>query len=154
MKLLQGLASYLLKQSRLNRENFHALADKGELFLSGKDLGNGIELARFKYDAVIQIERYPGDAFEIMALVMGWLSENDNEREFLELADPEINVDLNDRKTADIELVVEFDEPIQLIPDPQGAIRAYDQNWRVDTVPIDVADDLNDMEGSTDGGIG
>ena len=154
MKLLQGLSAHLLTKSRLKRENFHALADKGELFLSGKDLGNGIELARFKYDGVIQIERYPGDAFEIMAQVMGWLSDNDQEREHLELAEPEINIDLNDRKTADIELVVEFDEPIQLIPDPEGSITAYGQQWRVDSVPIDIAEDLDDMEGSTDGGIG
>lgn len=154
MKLLQALSTHLLKASRLKRENFYTFADKGELTATGKDLGNGIELARIKYDAVINIERYPGDAFEIMALAMGWLSEHDTERGDLELADPEINVELNDRKTADIELVVEFDEPIQLIPDPQGAITAYGQRWRVDTVPVDVAEDLEDMESSTDGSIG
>ena len=151
MRLLQGLTRHLLESTNLKRENINSYADNGELITSGQDLGHGFEVARFKYDAVIELERYHGSAMDILAIVTGWLIDHDPDREAFNLADPEINVEINDNDTADVEIEIEFNESIQIVEDDNGPIRAWGKRWRVADVPIDTAETLVNMEGSTDG---
>ena len=146
MKLLQTLSQHLLDNTKLKREQIHSFADNGELEPIFEDLGHGYTVGRYKYDAVFQLERYKGNAFELLALVNCWLDEHDDERVDLDLAAPEINVELNDRHTCDVELIIEFDEPIEIIRDPKGPIHYRGERFKVDTVPVDVAEELKDFE--------
>ena len=149
MNRLQSLSKFLLDNTSLKREQIHSYADNGELRPVFEDRGNGFVVGRYKYDAVFELERFKGEAFELLALINCWLDENDDERKELELADPEINVELNDRQTCDIELVIEFDEPVSIVEDAKGIIPFRGQRYRVEAVPVDVAETF-DMEGEAD----
>lgn len=148
MNLLQSLSLHLLNHTKLTREQIHSFADNGELQPLFEDLGNGYVVGRYKYDAVFEIERFNGAAFELLALVNCWLAENDFDRETLGLAAPEISVELNDRKTCDIELVIEFDEQISIIEDESGNIPFRGLTYRVNSIPVDIAEAF-DMESNT-----
>ena len=150
MKMLQALSLHLLDNTKLKRENIHSTADNGQLIISGQDMGHGYEVCRFKYDAVIELERFKGDARDITALVAGWLIDHDHDRETLNLADPEINATLNDGNTADVDITVEFSESIQIVEDDKGSIVAWGKRWRVQDVPVDVATDLINLQGASD----
>ena len=147
--MLQNLSHHLLEHTGLSREQIYATADNGRIMISGKDLGHGQEICRFKYDAVITLERYAGDARVVTALIASWLMEHDHDRDYLGLADPEVNADLNDDQTADVDITVEFNESIQLVEDDKGPIAIGDTRWSVQDAPIDVAEQLVNMEGGS-----
>jgi len=86
MRKISALVAHLHAATGLPLENIHAYADKGELAPSGRHLGSvmptgdgpareQVEIGVWKYDAVIQIERYSGDGPALMAIVLAWLSE-------------------------------------------------------------------------------
>ena len=152
MRRLQALCTHLQQVTGLHRERFFAFADQGVLIPTGKDLGNGVEVGRFKYDAVIQIERYPGDAYHLLALVSAWLADNDPDRNDLDLADPEVDISLNDDRTADVDLAVEFEEALEIVPMDGGPIAFAGRTWAVADAPVDVAEAVEGMDGEADAG--
>ncbi|HEX9701324.1 MAG TPA: phage tail protein [Rhodospirillales bacterium] len=147
MRKLAALAKYLQQVTGLHRERFTAFADQGTLIPTGRDLGNGIEIGIFKYDAVIQIERYPGDAYHLLAVVSAWLADNDATRDDDGLADPDVDIGLNDDRTADVDLSVEFEERIQIVPQDGGPIAFDGRDWAVVDVPVDFAESVDGMDG-------
>lgn len=149
MRKLQALTK-ALQTAGAASDATHAFADRGVLMPTGRDLGHGIEIGRFRYDAVIQLERYPDDAYALLAFVTAWLQEHDPDRESQGLGDPDVDVSLDDDRTADVELSVEFEEALELVPDESGPIEFNGQRWRVAEVPIDVADGLESMDGRAD----
>ncbi|SHJ71998.1 phage tail protein (plasmid) [Halodesulfovibrio aestuarii] len=146
MRKLQQLTAYLEEHAGLDREQVQSFADRGELYPTGSDLGHGVELGRFKYDALIQIENYSGDADVLLLLILAWISEHDTNRDEDGLADPETDISLNDQDTADIDIAVEFEEGLQIVPDENGPIPFDGRQWRVSDVPIDVAEELENLE--------
>jgi hypothetical protein len=149
MRLLRALTSALQNAGACGRA-LHSFVDQGVIVPVGSDLGHGIVVGRIKYDAVIQIEGYKDDGILFVAFVTAWLQDNDPDRDRLGLADPEVDITLEGRGTADIDLSIEFDEPLELVPDEAGPISYNGRRWRVADVPIDVAESLDDMEGSAD----
>lgn len=149
MRKLQSLVLGLMKMG-VPREKIKAFADKGYLIPVFRDLGNGYLIAVFKYDGVIDLENFNLSPFELLAWLNCWLAENDKNREALELTSPEINATLNDDWTSDVEITVEFEEDVQIVPDENGPIPYLGRNWKVADVPIDVATDLENMEGESD----
>ncbi|MCJ2164651.1 MULTISPECIES: phage tail protein [unclassified Pseudodesulfovibrio] len=149
MRLLQALTQ-ALKKAGASGNHIHSFADQGVIVPTGRDLGHGLEVGRFKYDAVIQVEGYRDDGMLFVAFVTAWLQVHDPKREALGLADPEIDISLNDDRTADIELSIDFEESLEIVPDEDGPIHYNGQRWRVADVPIDVAEELDDMEGRAD----
>lgn len=151
MKKLTALTSFLLQAANLTKEQVLSVADRGETIPTGRDLGHGVELGVFKYDALIQVEAFNGSSSELLLLVMGWLHDHDKDRDHAGLADPEVDASLNDDFTADVDLAIEFEEPLQMVPDEQGAILFNGRKWRVADVPIDVAEELAGMDGKAHG---
>lgn len=148
MRKISALVAHLQAATGLPLENIHAYADKGELAPSGRHLGSVIpegdgpareqvEIGVWKYDAVIQIERYPSDGPTLLAIVLAWLADVDLERDGL--ADPEVDAEINDLATADIEIAVEFEERIVIIEDPDGGIHFRGRPWSVRPEP-DIAE--------------
>lgn len=86
---------------------------------------------------MIQIERYPGDGPALLAIVLAWLADVDLDRDGL--ADPEVDAEINDLTTADIEIAVEFEERIVIIEDPAGGINFRGRPWSVLPTP-DIAE--------------
>lgn len=151
MKQLQKLSKFLLSISGVAREQLQGFADSGDLILTGKDLGNCMELGRLKYDAVFWIERFHGDANLLLAHVTAWLEQNDPERQDLNLPDPEVDVSLLDRHTANVEFSIHFEESLIIVPDPDGPISYNGRSWKLDDIDIDVAEELADMDGKSNG---
>lgn len=144
MRKISALVAYLQAATGLPPENIHAYADKGELAPSGRHLGTVIpsgegpdreqvEIGVWKYDAVIQIERYSGDGPELLAILLAWLADVDLDRDGL--ADPEVDAEINDLATADVEIAVEFEEGIVIIEDPAGGIFFRGRPWSVLPTP-------------------
>jgi hypothetical protein len=150
MRKLQQLTTFLKTQLNLEKPLVTSFADKGSLDRSTRDLGHGIELGRWRYDAVIQIEEFSGNADVLLLLILGWLEDNDPDRDELDLADPEIDVSEIDDRTSDVDIAVEFEEGLQIVPDDNGPIPYNGRKWRVAEVPIDVAEELESLESKPD----
>lgn len=143
MRKLSALVQHILEVTGLPPEQLTAFADNGTLHPIGRDRGplrpepgvkspalGQVELGLFKYDGVIQIERYPGDGLSFAALLASWLMTNDLEREGL--SDPTLDIDLNFKDgDADLELSVEFEERLAAIEDPEGDIPFNGLRWRM-----------------------
>ena len=84
-----------------------------------------------------------GVAAFIAAHDSAWLDDFDRERFEDGLADPDIDVALNGDGTADVELLIEFEEGLQLVPDENGDILYQGTRWSVADVPIDVAEGVD-----------
>lgn len=147
MKKLSSLSAHLLTLPGITRDQMEAFADQGKLSLTGKDLGTGLELGRFRYDAVISIDRCPSSIAELLlSFLVVWLAMHDVERFELDLADPDVDVSLSDDNTVDVEISVEFDESLVIVPDPEGPLAFKGQQWRVDDAGVNVAENLAGLE--------
>lgn len=147
MKKLSALSRHLLSLPGIGRDQVEAFADMGTLKLTCRDLGHGLEIGRFQYDAVISMERFPARLSPLLlADLLIWLGENDPDRDRLDLSDPDIDVTLEDEQTVFVQITITFDEPICIVPDPAGPLFFEGQNWRVDDVPMDTAEVLDRME--------
>ena len=140
MRKLQALVRHILTETGISRENVAAFLDQGAVMLTGRNLGHGVEVCVLKYDGVIDIERSDYDGIALLALVSGWLQSHDPE-------DPEVNAAVNDLSTTDVQIAVEFQERIEIIPDDAGPISFAGKRWRVAPVPVDVAERVDGMRG-------
>lgn len=145
---LEHLTEYMLAHLKSNVlvNKIDAWQESATIQLDGEDRGNGGHIAaQWRYTAVISIEDFPHqllDARYLFALVACWLSDYDRDRYEYDLGDPEVSVDVNNHESADVAIELEMMEPIEMIPDPLGLISWRGQTYRVQTIPIDVADDI------------
>ncbi len=152
MRKLTALCRAIEEATRLPRSGFDAWAELGTLELSGRNLGAGVEICRFQYNGVLWVRRYPGDGSDLLALVAAWLRDNDPERDDLGLDDPDVNVELNDPFSADVDISIRFEEPVEITPDPRGNIPWGGRLWRVADAGVDVAERLDALHGDLAGG--
>lgn len=159
MRKLAALVSHILSVTGLPPEQLRAWADEGDLRPIGRDRGplrpepgeegaprRQIELGFFRYDGVIEIERYPGDGAALAALVASWLMQFDQERDGLE--DPELDIELNIRGgDADIAISVEFEERFTVIEDPEGPIPFDGLRWSLAPTVVTPAEELAVIKG-------
>ena len=147
MKKLSALSKHLEALPGIGRDQMEAFVDLGKLHPTGTDLGHGIEVGRFRYDAVISIERCPATLAEmLLSVLLIWLGDNDPNRDHIGLNAPDVDVSLEDEQTVSVQITVDFDEGFTIVPDPKGPIFYEDKQWRIDDVPIDVAEELQRME--------
>lgn len=158
MRKLAALVGHILEATGLPPEQVFAYADNGTLHPLGRDRGplrpepgadgtvlQQIELGLFKYDGVIQIERYPGDGMTFASLVASWLMVNDLGRDGL--ADPSLDIDLNSKGgDSDLELSVEFEERLTAIEDPDGDIPFNGKRWRMAEPVVTPVETLGGMK--------
>ncbi|HIF9333356.1 TPA: phage tail protein [Photobacterium damselae] len=148
MTKLEHLTQYLqnsLKNKVLSNK-IEAVQDTGTICPDGEDRGNGgFIVAQWRYNASIIIEEYPHNIIDpkvLLALVACWLTEFDSARNYDELGDPEVDVEVLDHEKADVVIEIELIEPIEMIPDEDGDIVYRGINYRVQTVPVYVADEM------------
>ncbi|BES69722.1 hypothetical protein RE428_07850 [Marinobacter nanhaiticus D15-8W] len=128
MSKLQALSDHLaghFSQLGIRRENFDSFQENGELQPGGgSETELGWHLADWKYRAALVFERIPSNsAGLLLALVQAWLSDHDPEREDAGLDAPQGQVDMNDgNKFADLELTLDFMDPIYLVEAEDGPI--------------------------------
>lgn len=119
---MQALATFLLEQNLFAAEQFDYWMENGSNEYTGKKVGNGFLISRFRYDAVFSVERYSQSADLFLVLLSVWLMENDTGRGELDLPMPEVDVTPLDDTTVDVEVKVTFDEGISIVPDDNGLI--------------------------------
>lgn len=162
MRKIAALVESLLAASGLPREQCSAFADQGQLLLTGRDMGpvflpgadgvpvprRQLEIGIWKYEAVINLERYPFDGPTLLALTLAWLAEHDPDRREQDLKDPELTITLNDADTSDVEISIDFEEPLAVVEDPAGAIVFDGLCWSLAPVVITPAEELAGMHGT------
>lgn len=118
----------------------------GTLRLEPKDMGiTGMDLAWLSYTAVFSLESLPFRECRtetLLAVAASWIQEHDHYREQFALPEPTYAVMPNDEHSADIELEVQFAEPLRIVEDPQGAINWLNKTWTVAPFDVWVADEI------------
>ncbi|KXZ38506.1 hypothetical protein A0H77_01515 [Vibrio alginolyticus] len=144
---LEHLTDYIVSHlnSSVLDNKIEAWQERAVIVVDGEDRGNGGHIAAYwRYEAIISIEEFPHrllDPRNVFALLACWLADYDQERDIHELDDPEITVDVINEESADVLIEIEMMEPIEMIPDEQGLITWRNQRYRVQAVPIDVAEE-------------
>ncbi|EHH1259603.1 phage tail protein [Vibrio alginolyticus] len=144
---LEHLTDYIVSHlnSSVLDNKIEAWQERAAIVVDGEDRGNGGHIAAYwRYEAIISIEEFPHrllDPRNVFALLACWLADYDKERDIHELDDPEITVDVINEESADVLIEIEMMEPIEMIPDEQGLITWRNQKYRVQAVPIDVAEE-------------
>ncbi|EJG2012725.1 phage tail protein [Vibrio parahaemolyticus] len=144
---LEHLTDYIVSHlnSSVLDNKIEAWQERAAIVVDGEDRGNGGHIAAYwRYEAIISIEEFPHrllDPRNVFALLACWLADYDRERDIHELDDPEITVDVINEESADVLIEIEMMEPIEMIPDEQGLITWRNQRYRVQAVPIDVAEE-------------
>lgn len=160
MRKFSALVKHLLAVSGLPREQVSAFADQGDLLLTGRDMGpvyvdgqprRQLEIGVWKYEAVINLERYPFDGPTLLSLVLAWLAENDADRAAQDLEDPKLTVTLNDGDTSDVELDIYFEEPLAVVEDPTGSIPFEGTLWSMASTVLTPAQELTALHGAVRG---
>lgn len=134
MDKLRALTAYLIDRQLVPAEQLDSFAEQVSLTLVWKPEREGLRLGDMRYRAVIILERLADHPARLMALVGSWLENNDQDRDGL--PDPVFDVEQMDPDLADVELAVEFVEPVHLAEDPAGEIEAFGQRWVF--VPFDL----------------
>ncbi|KGD88401.1 phage tail protein [Pseudomonas aeruginosa] len=127
MDKLRALTAYLIDRQLVPAEQLDSFAEQVSLTLVWKPEREGLRLGDMRYRAVIILERLADHPARLMALVGSWLENNDQDRDGL--PDPVFDVEQMDPDLADVELAVEFVEPVHLAEDPAGEIEAFGQRW-------------------------
>ncbi len=131
----------------VDRDQVDGFIDLGELTPTGEDLGHGLEVGTFTYDATISIENCPAEIAKLLLVALSlWLDNNDPDRDEQRLSDPEINITKEDNDTVYVQITVEFKESLQIVLDPEGRLDHDGQKWRVSNVPIDTAETIDKFE--------
>ena len=139
------LTTFLASLDMVAAENIDSWVEDPRIIPSGCVVsGNaeGIILFRQEYNAVFSIERFPHKRHhvnELFGQVCAWLINNDGDRE--EIAQPQIDVDILDDDTADIEITISFTEDVEAIKDPAGLIVVGGETYSLGAVVVDVAEE-------------
>ncbi len=142
MKLLQNFSHFLLEASGASQEQLKSFANQGSLILTSKDLGNYMELGKFKYNAIFTIEQFYGDVDLLLAQIIAGLVRLNPDRQDQVLSDPEISITPFENGSSTIEISIPFEEPLIIIPDADGPISWRGQKWTMDEKDISIAEKL------------
>ncbi|WP_027721213.1 phage tail protein [Maridesulfovibrio zosterae] len=146
MKLFKNFSEFLLNVSGVQPEQLEGCTDSGELEFSGKDLGNCMEIGRFRYEGVFTVVNFQGDINLLLSQIIAWLDDNDTERSNLNLPDPELVISLLENDSVKVELSVFFEEPLIVVPDVGGPIIWNGRKWAVSELDVDIATELVGMK--------
>lgn len=136
MDKLRALTRDLVDRFMVPSEQFDSWAEQVTLTLMWKPTEQGLHMGDMRYRAVIVLERFADNPARLMALVGSWLENNDPDRENDDLAPPTFEIDQLDPDLADVELQLDFIEPLHLAESATGEIEAFGKRW--DFVPFDL----------------
>lgn len=135
MNKLRGLTRHLLERRLVRAEQLDSWTEQVTLELLWKPTTSGLLMGNQRYRAVIVLERFADHPGRLMALVGSWLENHDADRDD-DLPAPTFDIEPLDNDLFDVELTLEFVEPLHLGEDPHGEIEAFDKRWAF--VPFDL----------------
>ena len=124
---LKALTAYLIERELVAPEQLDSWTDQVQLELIWKPDTKGMHMGDMNYSATIVLERFADNPARLMALVVSWLENNDEDRDGLPATVFDITMLDNDLAAVDIKL--QFSEPQYLTEDPDGEIEAFGQTW-------------------------
>lgn len=127
MLKLQRLTQYLLSHDMVRLEQVDSVAQAGTLVPDLKDTESGLRIGFWRYTGVIEMERYKGQPEYLMAVVLTWLHGNDTDRE--DLSQPGFDIDPPNDNGADLDITVEFQEPVYLVEDENGPFEVNGERY-------------------------
>jgi len=114
------------------------------LRLNPKNMGNGFDLMTQQYVAEFLFDKFPYNQLDpaiLFANVGAWLMDNDSSREDSdELGDPEIEIVIEDERSAEVLITIEFEEPVKIIEDTAGPVYFQNKRWRIQEYDVYVAE--------------
>ncbi|WP_268799059.1 phage tail protein [Pseudomonas huanghezhanensis] len=136
MEKLRTLTRYLVERCMVPAEQIDSWAEQVSLPLYWKPTEKGLHMGDMRYRAVISIERFADNPARLMALVGSWLEVCDQDRANDDLAVPVFEIDQVTADEADVELQLDFIEPLHLSETDDGEIHAFGKRWAL--VPFDL----------------
>ena len=85
----------------------------------------------------------------ITAWVAAWLDDHDPDRDKQQMPDPEIDIEALDASGTqwDVDITIEFTEPVMVIEGDNGNIRWQGMRWNlIDEPLVDVAESVDEVE--------
>lgn len=126
------------------------------LSLGVKSEGNGVRLAYQKYTSAIYLKNITStqvDTASLFAQIAAWLVENDEGRHALDTTEQQILIDIKRISDSQNDFIVEvvFNEPLILVPNPEGAILFDTRRWSVSKPTTQVAQHIDVVLGLPSG---
>jgi len=146
MSQLSELTAFMVEQLPTRVQAFDSWMDNQKLTPALKNIGKGQRrIGVTTYDGVLEWEKYPYrelDPAVLFALVLAWLMNGANEaRSDLNLADPDIEIELYDEESALLTITIPLVDEIVIRPDDNGDIPLDGQVWGVVDPIYDMADE-------------
>lgn len=144
---LQALCAHLLASQQCTAKQLDSWVDARTLRLEPADGGQYMELCQRHSRCTVLIERFHGDADIFEALLAAWIQDHDdpNERSRQKLPDPEVEIEPLGGNAFDIDITIEFLDPLLIEADPAGPIGWNGQQWSVISAPV--IDTATDQQG-------
>ncbi|KAB7715712.1 phage tail protein [Plesiomonas shigelloides] len=149
MTQLAELTTYIEQHVPIRANiSFYSEMDNIQLTNAAKSLGNGGRRIRVRqYDAVLTWEAWPYRLVNpdvLFAIIDSWLVHHANSlRDELALADPSIDVEVDDQGDAWLQITIPLADPIVIVEDVAGDIPYGTKRYRLDKADIWVADHCN-----------
>lgn len=124
---LQALTAYLKERQLVAPELLDSWTDQVQLELDWKPDTKGMHMGDMNYSATIVLERFADNPARLMALVGGWLENNDEDRDGLPAT--VFDITMLDNDLADVDIKLQFSEPQYLTEDPDGEIETFGKTW-------------------------
>lgn len=145
---LQQLTEFLLSSLKpyVKANNIDAWQEGGTIILSGEDLGTGYQVAKWKHNAVIVIEKFPHlkvAPYNLLAMLAAFLLDSNWQRDELGLQDPALDIDVVSDDNATVIIEVELVDNIDLLPDANGPVLFNGNRYSVELVQINVAETVD-----------
>ena len=145
-KNLRALSAHIIDNKLCRTEQIDSWVDSARLRNEARNHGQFTQMFLVHSRCTMIIEGYAGDSRLLMAHICAWLQDHDdvNERESYGLPDPDITVEMLDKsgRSHDVDISVEFLEPVFVIPDTDGDIEWQGRRWSIIDEPVvDVAED-------------
>lgn len=138
----QQLSDHLLRHlPESYHANFYAWMEKGKLRNEGRQVtDSGVEIAQLDYEAVFFFDKLPFrtiNPYKLLALVQVWLNEHgEYNRDF----ESDVNIEMIDDNTAELDITLQFSEPITAERDDEGDLVIDGERYRFDEIDVQTVD--------------
>lgn len=140
---LRALHAHIVAQDFVMPESLDSWMEDGAIKPTNTRLSpDQYVVARLEYDAVFLFDRFTGSAALLIAIISAWLMDYDDNRDVFKLPPPDIDVDMIDDKTAQVEIRVRFLEQISMTRSATGKVLMAGERWDVSGFSFDVVDTI------------
>lgn len=136
MEKMRALTRHLVERHLAASDQIDSWAEQVQLTLVWKPGPHGLHMADMRYSAMISLNHFMALPGRLFALVGSWLENHDSGRERLELSAPTFDIEQLDADIANVDITLEFVEPLHLVQQDDGEIEAFGERWAF--VPFDL----------------